>query len=298
MLLTIFTPIYNREKYIPNLFDSINNQINKNFEWIIIDDGSTDDTKKVIQELLNKNKVDFPIKFLSIQNGGKQRAINKAVKIAKGEFFFIVDSDDLLIKNTTDLLEKWIDSLKNKKEYNEYAGVSGLKQSQKGNLLSGNGNGKEVIICTNLERRRYNLVGDLAEAYKTSLLRANPFPEFKNENFITEEVVWNKIAAEGYKLEIHMTPIYIAEYLSDGLTKNAFKIAQKNFKGLTYVTKQDLKLKGLRDRLGNLRYFTKVGLSKGLTIKKLSKLVNVSVVKVYLNYYLGNLVKKVIGKKD
>ena len=89
MFLTIFTPIYNRGKYFNRLFYSVENQTCKDFEWIILNDGSTDNTKQVVESYINNSKIPS-IKFKTIQNGGKQRAINEAVKMADGEYFLLI----------------------------------------------------------------------------------------------------------------------------------------------------------------------------------------------------------------
>ncbi|MBQ7403876.1 MAG: glycosyltransferase family 2 protein [Lentisphaeria bacterium] len=104
MKFTIFTPSYNRAHTLPRLFDSLKKQTFQDFEWLIVDDGSTDETQKIIEEIQRSEKT-FPIIYLKTENGGKHRAINLGLKHAKGTLFFIVDSDDYLPENS---LEPWI----------------------------------------------------------------------------------------------------------------------------------------------------------------------------------------------
>ena len=94
-MITIFTPTFNRAYRLPDLYHSLQRQTNQDFEWLVIDDGSTDNTS----ELFEKWKMDesFPISYIKQPNGGKHRAINRGVKEAKGEFFYIVDSDDFWV---------------------------------------------------------------------------------------------------------------------------------------------------------------------------------------------------------
>lgn len=88
---TIFTPTYNRAYTLPALYQSLRNQTCMDFEWVIVDDGSTDNTETVCQGF----KQDlFPISYFRQQNSGKHVAVNEGVKQAQGEWFFIVDSDD------------------------------------------------------------------------------------------------------------------------------------------------------------------------------------------------------------
>ena len=215
---TIFTPTYNRRYLIDNLYQSLLMQTDKNFEWLVIDDGSTDNTEKYFSELLAKPQP-FPIRYLKQKNGGKHRAVNRGVKDAKGELFFIVDSDDTLIPNAIEKINQWVATLD---DSHKWAGVSGLKGfSEQKNV--GQRPPAKFIDAKNTERRKYHLEGDKAEVYFTEVLRKYPFPEIPGENFISEEIVWNAIAREGYYLRWFNEIIYICDYLDGGLTKDNSK---------------------------------------------------------------------------
>ena len=95
--LTIFTPTYNRAKFLPRAFEALKRQTLKDFLWMIIDDGSTDNTEDVINEFKKKSK--FPIRYIKQSNNGKHIAFNRAVEVAQGEFFATVDSDDDFASN-------------------------------------------------------------------------------------------------------------------------------------------------------------------------------------------------------
>ena len=212
---TIFTPTYNRRELIDNLYHSLLAQTDKNFEWLIIDDGSTDDTEKYFSELTSKPQP-FPIRYLKQVNGGKHRAINKGVQNANGELFFIVDSDDYLTENAIEKINQWITTLDNS---HKWAGISGLRGFSK-NSVVGQHSDFSYIDAKNNERRKYNLLGDKAEVYFTDVLKQHPFPEIPGENFISEEIVWNAIARDGYYLRWFNEIIYICDYLEGGLTKD------------------------------------------------------------------------------
>ena len=217
-LITIFTPTYNRRQLIDNLYHSLLAQTDKNFEWLIIDDGSTDDTEKYFSELTSKPQP-FPIRYLKQVNGGKHRAINKGVQNANGELFFIVDSDDYLTENAIEKINQWITTLDNS---HKWAGISGLRGFSK-NSVVGQHSDFSYIDAKNNERRKYNLLGDKAEVYFTDVLKQHPFPEIPGENFISEEIVWNAIARDGYYLRWFNEIIYICDYLDGGLTKDNSK---------------------------------------------------------------------------
>ena len=98
IIITVFTPTYNRAYMIDKLYDSLCLQTCKDFEWIVVDDGSVDNTEELIQNFIQENKIH--IVYYKQKNQGKHIAINKGVELAKGELFFIVDSDDILPKDS------------------------------------------------------------------------------------------------------------------------------------------------------------------------------------------------------
>ena len=94
MEVTIFTPAYNRGDTLSRLYESLKKQSNKNFQWVVVDDGSIDNTKELIENWKKENILN--IIYVYQENSGKMRAINRGVELAEGEFFFIVDSDDYI----------------------------------------------------------------------------------------------------------------------------------------------------------------------------------------------------------
>ena len=231
---TIFTPTYNRRELIDNLYHSLLAQTDKNFEWLVVDDGSTDDTETYFSDLLSKPQP-FPIRYMKQENGGKHRAINNGVKCASGELFFIVDSDDYLTENAIEKISQWVKTLDGS---HKWAGISGLKGFSKQENV-GQRNPEKFIDAKNTERDKYQLEGDKAEVYFTTVLRNYPFPEILGENFISEEVVWNAIARDGFYLRWFNEIIYICSYLEGGLTRDNSK-DQKNPQGRLLWSKGQL----------------------------------------------------------
>lgn len=216
--ITVFTPTYNRKDLIERLYQSLLLQTQKNFEWLVVDDGSTDNTEKYFFDLLTKQQP-FPIRYIKQDNGGKHRAINNGVKHASGELFFIVDSDDYLTEDAIKKINQWIETLDCS---HKWAGISGLKGFSKDSVV-GQHCRVPYVDAKNNERRKYKLSGDKAEVYFTSILKQHPFPEIPGENFISEETVWNAIARNGYYLRWFNEIIYICDYLDGGLTKDNTK---------------------------------------------------------------------------
>ncbi|MGL4338606.1 MAG: glycosyltransferase [Turicibacter sp.] len=253
--VTVFTPTFNRAYRLDKLYNSLREQTCFDFEWLVIDDGSTDDTSQLFDEWINdENK--FGITYLKVKNGGKHRAINKGTELAKGKLFFIVDSDDYLVGNAIERVIYWESTIENK---NNFAGVSG-NRGYSNNEIIGQTFVGEYIDGTSLEREQLNITGDKAEVFYTHVLQNYKFPEIEGENFITENVVWNHIAYDGYKIRWFNEITYITEYLDDGLTKNAYSIALKNPKGYQLSNRMNKKFyesisnSGRGEECGNLFY--------------------------------------------
>lgn len=222
MLITIFTPAYNRGDLLNRLYKSLLVQTMNDFEWVIVDDGSIDKTEKIVKEFINENII--KITYYKQPNSGKHIAINNGVKVASGDLFFIVDSDDFL---TADALER----IKNKyliiKDKPEFAGVAGRKGYSDTEFI-GSQEAYSDISASALEfRYKYNKKGDMAEVVKTSVLRKYLFPEIPHEKFCTEALVWFRIAKK-YKFLWFTDIIYIAEYLEGGLSNNIFKMRKQS----------------------------------------------------------------------
>ena len=128
-MITVFTPTYNRGNLLKRLYDSLCNQSFKDFEWLIVDDGSKDDTETVIANFIAQQKL--VINYLKQENGGKHRAINKGVKEAKGEYFFIADSDDRLPKEALMLV---VEEFKKIEGTEKISGICGLDADFNGKI--------------------------------------------------------------------------------------------------------------------------------------------------------------------
>lgn len=218
-MVSVFTATYNRAYVLNNLYQSLLEQTDHDFEWIIVDDGSQDGTQKLVSSWKRRTEA-FPIIYQKVPNGGKHRAINQGVALARYEAFFIVDSDDFLTKDAIAFINKEFPPIADKAEY---AGISGMKMQENGKMIGGFPAFCGFVDATNFERDKYFLLGDKAEVYKRSVLRRYPFPEFANETFLTEAVVWDAIAADGLKLRWFDKPIYYAEYMPDGLSRNSYR---------------------------------------------------------------------------
>lgn len=232
--ITVFTPTYNRAHLLPRLYESLKAQTCQDFEWIIVDDGSTDNTEAIAQSF-------FPPSggmeggLIRQPNGGKHRAINRGVQEARGELFFIADSDDYLPEDSLAKVREYYQKIKEDKTI---GGVCGLDIAPNGASVS-SALPQDEIICTSLDiRLKYHITGDLKEVFLTTVMREFPFPEVEGERFCPEALVWNRIAQK-YKLLFFNQPIYVAEYQPEGITAGIVR-ARMNSPVASATTYQEL----------------------------------------------------------
>ena len=236
-MITIFTPTYNRAYILNNLYLSLLNQTDLDFEWLIVNDGSSDNTDDYFKEISKKNNP-FPIRYYFQKNKGKHVAINLGVKKAHGDLFFIVDSDDFLTHDAIKKIKTWKSTLDSSKKW---AGIAGLKGFPSKKIIGKTFSGTDFVDAKNTERDLYQIWGDKSEVYFTDVLKKYPFPEIESEKFMEEEFVWNAIAKDGYFIRWFNDIIYIADYLEDGLShdKNRHK---NNPKGTLLWAKQNIEI--------------------------------------------------------
>ena len=251
--ITVFTPTFNRGYLMNKLFHSLNSQTNKHFEWLIVDDGSIDQTGELVETF--KEQADFEIRYFYQQNGGKHRAINHGLDLAKGELFFIVDSDDSL---TDDAIEKIFNNYSGIAFDNSFAGIAFNRGFSKKRIVGETFEGT-YIDCDNLHRAKHNILGDKAEVYRTDILKSIKFPVVDGENFMSEVVLWNEVARRGYKLRWFNDIIYFCDYLEDGLTKNSEKILFNNPVAHQMMTKELLQINfTLKRKFGMIYNYHKI----------------------------------------
>lgn len=223
MRVTVFTPTYNRAYTLERLYKSLLAQSNKNFQWVIVDDGSTDNSEELIKKYMEEGELE--IVYQKKSNGGKMSAINMGVHVAKGDFFFIVDSDDYLENSAIEEIERYSQELPQ-----NFGGLVFRKRNITGKDF---GNFPQEIIDSDPVEIFYrkNVLGDKAEVIKTKVMKKYPFPIAKNEKFVPEGLIWNRIGKE-YKLRYVDRVIYNFEYISDGYTSNFSKIMRENPQGM------------------------------------------------------------------
>lgn len=233
--ITVFTPSYNRAYILPKLYVSLCNQTCKDFEWVVVNDGSSDNTEDLLKHWDSEKRI--PMKWITQKNQGKHIAINTGVSIASGELFFIVDSDDTLDQNAIEtLINHWL-SISND------ASLSGVISYRKfpngaivGNKLPARVNRCKLRDCNKL----YGSYGDKVVAYRTSILKLHPYPKYGNERFLGESYLFN-IIDDAYDMSVLDATFYRFDYQKDGLSQNFRSLYRKNPRGFLALYEQEYK---------------------------------------------------------
>jgi glycosyltransferase involved in cell wall biosynthesis len=209
---TVFTPTYNRARLLPVLFQSLCQQTCRDFEWVIVDDGSEDDTAALVKEF--ERTANFPITFVIQEHGGKHKAVNLGLQLARAEFFGIADSDDYY---TPEALERCSQHYAEIPAYQKdrFVGMTGLCATPAGELI-GSSFPTKVFDSDALGLVASRVHGDKAGFLRTKILRQFPFPEDLG-SFVPEGLIWNRIARQ-YSTRYFNEIVMIREYQPGGLS--------------------------------------------------------------------------------
>lgn len=232
MKITVFTPTYNRAYVLPKLYESLKNQADRNFVWLIVDDGSTDNTKELVRTWIDENEIE--IQYHYQQNQGKTAAHNYGVELTETELFVCVDSDDYLADNAVREIIECACSLKSE------IGILAYRYDVKNNRNVTCING-DVESCTLKDGYDYcGLSGDTMLVFKSKKIKKYSFPCFENEKFVPEAYLYDLLDKEG-KLKILRKPLYMCEYLDDGYTANMSRLLFNNPQGYFAYINQRLR---------------------------------------------------------
>lgn len=238
--ITIFTPTYNREYILHKCYESLCRQTCKDFIWLIIDDGSTDNTRHLIEEWQRDNS-DFEIRYIYKPNGGMHTAHNTAYRNIDTQLNVCIDSDDYM---TDDAVEKILDFWQ-KNGSPEYAGIIALDIDSKEYKVIG----KELPAAKDTTLMGYYSnggSGDKKLIYRTDIINSVPeYPEFKGEKYVGLAYKYH-LVDEKYKLLIMNEPVCVVDYQSNGSSATMWKQYYKNPKGFAFFRNAEMKYqKGL-----------------------------------------------------
>ena len=221
---TVFTPTYNRARTLPRVHASLSAQTLRDFEWLIVDDGSEDETEDLVAGWSAGS--DFPIRYLRQENQGKHVAFNRGVREARGELFLTLDSDDELLPHALERFKHHWESIP-EAERAGFSAVTGLCVTGTGEVV-GTPFPSDPTDSDPLEIRfRHRVEGEKCGFHRTSVLREHPFPEPPGQRFVTESVVWDRIARR-YRTRYVNEPmrVYHVDYDESNLTTQVGDVAK------------------------------------------------------------------------
>lgn len=278
--ISVLTPTYNRAKLLQRLYESLTIQKYSNFEWIVVDDGSIDETQQVVEEL--KKQAAFPIKYVKQKNHGKPSAHNAGVGLAESDLTVICDDDDYLTPCALQIIaDSWT-----RNQSSEIGGMIAYKGESESTTLRG----KEFHVkvqTTHLDEIFSEGIFDTTQIYRTELLKKNLFPLTEGEKFVLEIWLWKKLDRK-YTLFVLPEILEVCEYLDTGLTKNGSQNLWNNPTGYAYYFFQEYELSNGWKKVKNYGVYT------GLL--KFSKKIQIEKAPLWVSVLSWPITLAVIGK--
>lgn len=229
MRFSICIPTYNRAYIIRKPLESLVKQSFKDFEVLVIDDGSTDNTESVVD--IYKTKLQLT--YIKKENGGKHTALNAALDIAKGELFMILDSDDELLPDALDSMNELWNQYKNNSFICGVMGrctsndqIIGRQFPQSPGFMS------YVAFHNGKGGGRY---GDCCECVRTDIINKYRWPEYIDTHFVPESYVYDMIGLEYQTVTVNDV-FEIKEYQNNGITLNYREYIRNNINGFLFAS--------------------------------------------------------------
>lgn len=251
-LLTIFTPAYNRAHTLERTYRSLANQTCRDFEWLIVDDGSKDNTRALVQSWidttsLNENRITgyskaapwLKIRYIYQQNQGMHGAHNTAYENISTELNTCIDSDDYMPANAVEIISSFWHALSDA-DKNRYAGIIGLDIDDKNKRVIGGVFPENVKSTTLMGYYANGGQGDKKIVYRTDIINSTPpYPIFERERYVGLAYKYMLIDQE-YELLTINEPLAVVEYQPDGSSNNMFSQYWRNPKGFAFFRKTEM----------------------------------------------------------
>ncbi|MHB8724069.1 MAG: glycosyltransferase family A protein [Casimicrobiaceae bacterium] len=248
---TVFTATYNRAHTLRRVYESLLLQTMQDFEWLIVDDGSTDGTEARVQEMMGEARL--TIRYIKKTNGGVHTAHNVAIREANGELFLRLDSDDACVPKALETLrEKWLEIPENLRD--QYSGISCLCMQSSGETVGdvypANQWDSDYVVLESLRGEKWGF-------HRLDLLRKHPFPEFAGERFCPEGLVWARLH-DKYKTRCFNIPLRVYFNSNDSMTSSIIRMRYRSPKGMAlYYNEQMYRLgihRALRHAVNYVRF--------------------------------------------
>ena len=290
-LLTVFTPTYNRAHTLPRTYQSLCNQDRKDFIWLIVDDGSSDQTAELVHQW---QRVDngFEIRYVYQKNGGMHTAHNTAYSLIDTELNVCIDSDDCLAAGAvSSIFEKWSQIRRQ-----NFAGMIGLDADLNGNLI-----GKDFpdgLDATTLSGYyAAGGIGDKKLVYRTDIIKQYPpYPVFEGEKYVALAYKY-RLIDQNYKLAVLNRVLCNVEYQSDGSSNTMWKQYLNNPKGFAFWRKVCLQYPYSKKRMfvDSVHYVSSSILAKNKNFVKESPRKGVTVLAIPFGLVLSIGIKRKAG---
>jgi glycosyltransferase involved in cell wall biosynthesis len=229
---TVFTPTFNRAQTLSRVYESLKAQTFRDFEWLVVDDGSTDGTSQLVQSW--HAQTDFPIRYIYQQNQGKPAACNLAAREAQGEFLLTLDSDDACVPQSLERFKFHWDAIPADQKH-LFSAVTVLCQDQNGGLV-GTKYPRDIIDSDSIEIQfKYGVKGEKWGFQRTEVLRQFLFPTVPNAKFIAESIVWLAVARK-FKTRF-VNEILRIYHIDDGANDHLSTLTPSAMYGRAYVHK-------------------------------------------------------------
>ncbi|WEZ07318.1 glycosyltransferase family 2 protein [Priestia flexa] len=233
--ITIFTPTYNRAYCLNDCYESLKVQTCKDFIWLIIDDGSTDDTRQKVA--VWKEEGDVDISYCFQENKGMHAAHNKAYELIDTELNVCIDSDDYMPRDAVEkIIQHW-------KRYgnSSVSGIMGLDSNRNGTII-GTAFPEELKQSTLFHLyHKHGVTGDKKLVYRTELTKRYPYPLFEGEKYVGLAYKYHMLDKD-YELLLMNEVLCCVEYLPDGSSQNMLSQYLKNPQGFAFYRKELMKL--------------------------------------------------------
>ena len=234
-ILTVFTPAYNRAYTLHKCYESLTRQTNKDFKWMIIDDGSTDNTSDLVAKW--KEESDFEIIYIYKQNGGMHTAHNTAYENIDTELNVCIDSDDYLTDDAVEIIVTEWEKIRSEK----LAGLGALNIFKSGEII-GSKFPENIKLSKYFDiYNKYGVVGDKKFIYRTELIKNFPYPEYEGEKYVGLDYKYKKLDEE-YELALINKVVCVVEYMEDGSSKNMLRQYRNNPRGWCFFRVENLKI--------------------------------------------------------
>ena len=225
MRLTVFTPTYNRKELLARAYESLTKQTVRDFEWLIVDDGSTDHTDDAVRSWIDEGII--PIRYHYRENGGKMRAHNTGVGLCDTELFLCLDSDDVLVEDAVEsLLGAYDEAVIGYRGDKPIGGVVAHKGKSRDKIFGGN-DFPDTGVSTLYGLYQRGFSGETTLMFQTEVLKRFPFPEIEGEKYVPEDYIYDKIDAVCV-LAVLPRIITVCEIVDGGYTDNVKKLRREN----------------------------------------------------------------------